>query len=200
MRGTLGTGALRVFLLALVSSAWGCGSEGPAVQGAAAADPKAPEVEPGEPTILRRPFTAEQIRDEWIEGLTLVLERTTAEGPSRQRWTVVRADADGAEIEYAILDAAGNPTGEKKVERSAWVELRDHASFPVGHSRREPATRETPLGTLDGWVYTVEDPQDGTLNELFFATSLPGAPVLMSMSRNGEVLARMAMVERLRPQ
>jgi len=200
MTGMPSRGGLAALVLALVSAAWGCGPRGPASPEAGAAASGSPEVEPGDPTILRRPFTAEQIRDEWVEGLTLVLVRTTPEGRTQQRWTVVSADADGAEIEYAILDAAGSPTGEVKVERSAWVELRDHASFPVGHSRREPASRETPLGTLEGWVYTVEDPEDGSVNEMFFASSLPGAPVLMSMSRSGVVAARMEMVERRRPE
>jgi len=200
MRGMPRKGVLPGVVLAVVSAAWGCGPQGPASPEAGAAAPQPAEVEPGDPTILRRPFTAEQIRDEWVEGLTLVLVRTTPEGRTQQRWTVVSADADGTEIEYAILDPAGSPTGEVKVERSSWVELRDHASFPVGHSRRERATRETALGTLEGWVYTVEDPADGTVNELFFAGSLPGAPVLMSMSRGGVIAARMEMVERRRPQ
>ena len=149
--------------------------------------------------ILPRPFTADQIRDEFVPGLTIELLRHTPAGESRDRWTVVAADAEGVAIESAVLDAEDKPVGELKVERSAWVELRDHATFPADRSTREEVTRDTPLGRLAGWLYTVRDPGAGTVSEFFFATFLPGAPVEMRVTKGGETVFEMVQRVRRRP-
>ncbi len=181
---------------------WGCDSAPPpaAVEAetasVAAADPL---LDPEDPTLLRRPFTAEQIRGEWIPGFTLKIGRSSPEGESVERWTVVAADAEGVDIEYATLDAGGRVTGEPAVSRSGWVELRDHASFQADRSRCEEITRSTALGELQGWLYTVRDEQAGTVTEFFFAKSLPGAPVEMQVLNDGEPVVELVQLERHRP-
>jgi hypothetical protein len=85
------------------------------------------------------------------------------------------------------------------VERTAWTELRDHASFPVDRATRHEATRDTALGTFEGWVYEVDDPDAGTHSELFFATALPGAPLEVRMTRGDEVLLDMRQTARSSP-
>jgi hypothetical protein len=152
-----------------------------------------------ESSMPETPFTAEQIRDAMPVGLILEIRRAAGGQESRQRWTVVAADAEGVEIEYTPLDAAREPAGEPEVARSAWVELRDHARFPPEHTTRHEAVRDTPLGKLDGWVYTVADPDGGTVTEFFFARSLPGAPVVMRATRGEEVVAEMAQLSRNKP-
>ena len=104
-----------------------------------------------------------------MPGLTLELHRKTAEGETLERWTVMAADDDGAYIEHATLDESGAVTGEPALQRSGWIELRDHATFKADRSRREAVTRVTALGELDGWLYTVDDADTGTLSEFFFA-------------------------------
>jgi hypothetical protein len=171
-----------------------------ALLAAAAASAQTPaEPTPAPADILPRPFTAEQIRAEMAPGFTAVLGRRTPEGESRQRWTVVAADAEGVEIEYAALDGAGRPTGEPRVAHSGWVELRDHATFPADRSTREEVTRDTALGRLDGWLYTVRDPDAGTVAEFFFAAAYPGAPVEMRVTQGGETVMEMRQLERHRP-
>lgn len=195
------------FPILAVLALWGCDSnpapdatEAPAAPLAprAAARPVQP-VEPDDPTILRRPFTAEQIRDEWAQGLMLVMATRSADGMTLERWSVVVADDDGADIEVVPIDTEGNATGEPRVGRSSWVELRDHANFPADVATREDVVRETPLGELDGWLYRVPDPAAGTVSELFFARSLPGAPVEMRITRDGEPFMELAQIERRRP-
>lgn len=159
-----------------------------------------PLLDPEDPTILRRPFTAEQIRDEWIPGFTVKIRRSSPEGETVERWTVVAADADGVDIEYVPLDADGNAAGESHARRSGWIELRDHASFQADRSTREATTRTTPLGELRGWLYTVRDEQVGTVTEFFFAESLPGAPVEMRVLKDGEPIMDLLQLERHRPQ
>ena len=82
------------------------------------------------------------------------------------------------------VDAQGASTGPAEEYKATWKELLGHASFPAATARRERAKRETPLGTLEGWLYVV--PQaDGTTSEFFFADAMPGPPVLYG-SRRGE--------------
>ena len=164
-----------------------------------AATEPVPELDPDDPSILRRPFTADQIREEWVEGFSLIFQTVTPTGETRERWTVLAADAESVEIEFAPVDPEGNAAGEARVARSSWVDLRNHASFPVETSRREAVTRETALGQLEGWLYQSTDPEAGTESELFFARSLPGAPVHMKMTAGGEVILEMAQVERRKP-
>ncbi len=158
----------------------------------------APSAEPA-PAILEHPFTAEQIRDEWIPGLTLVMKTDSPEGGALERWTVVAAAAEGVEIRFQQIDAGGNPAGEPRVTRSGWAELRDHAKFPADRATREEVTRDTALGELEGWLYRVTDEAAGTVTEFFFATSLAGAPVEMRVTRDGQPVMALAQIERQRP-
>jgi hypothetical protein len=191
----------RTILLTLfcVLFAAGCGSE-PVAEGEPATAVPAGDASPVDPSILPRPFTAEQIREEMHVGFTVDVGQTTSEGEVLTRWTVIAADAEGVEIEYATLDAAGRVTGEREVERSLWIELRDHATFPVETSVREEVTRETTLGTLDGWLYTVHDEEAGAVTEFFFARELPGAPVYMRTTRGDQVMVEMVQHRRGRPE
>jgi len=151
------------------------------------------------PALLERPFTAEQIRDEWVEGFQLRVRRWTPTAEIFEVWTVVSADAVGVEIESKAVDATGAPLGEARVETSTWVQLRDHASFPLDRATRESVGRETPLGELQGWLYTVSDPSGGSVTEFFFAETLPGAPVFVHVLSEGGIVEIFEQVERIRP-
>ncbi len=159
----------------------------------AAAGRPAPQVE-----MLPTPFTAEQIRDEWAPGLTLVMHTRTPGGETWERWTVVAADADGADIEFAQIDAEGKAAGEPRTGRSSWLELRSHANYPTSATTREEVTRDTALGELDGWLYKVRDGAGGE-TEVFFANSLPGAPLEMRVTKDGGMVMELAQVERHKP-
>ena len=143
--------------------------------------------------------SAEQIRDEWIVGFRMTLRRGIDGTRSLERWTVVDADGESVEIEFAQLDAAGAVAGEPNVQRMTWNDLRNHASFPAYKSEREEATRETELGRLDGWIYTVREDDEGTTSEFFFARELPGAPVRMQTIRGSTVVVELEQLERFRP-
>lgn len=58
---------------------------------------------------------------------------------------------------------------------------------------------ETPLGELEGWLYTVSDPTTGTVTEFFFADGLPGAPVFVHVLKDGEIVEIFEQIERVRP-
>jgi len=177
----------------LVVSLLGCGNgDRPAEPQQAAVD-----LDPEDPSILVRPFTAEEIRDEWVPGLRLLIRRGAPEEPKIERWTVVSADDEGAEIEYATIGEDGSVVGEARVSRSGWTELRDHAAFPAAYSSREWVRRSTPLGDFEGWLYRVADPSTTVVQEFFFVPSLPGAPVQMRIYEDRELVFVLEQIERL---
>jgi hypothetical protein len=172
----------------------------------AAAAPGVVDAAPGAPSadsegagILPTPFTAEQIRAEWVEGFRLTMRRWAPSGEALERWRVVAADAEGVEIEFAVVDADGVVAGEPAIRRSSWTELRDHASFPAAAATRSRVSRSTALGELEGWRYAVTGPEAGTTSEFFFAESLPGAPVQMIAWQDGQKVFELEQLERVRP-
>lgn len=190
-------------LLAGLLTLWGCDA-GPAPEATAPAPPVetaevavAPEdLDPDNPQILRRPFTVEQIRDEWQPGLTILMQTQAPQGGALERWVVLTADESAAEIEFTQVDQDGKPAGDPRVARSTWIELRNHATFPAASASREETTLETALGELEGWLYRVRDDNAGTVTEYFFARSLPGAPVMMRVLNNGQPVMQLAQIER----
>ncbi len=178
----------RFFVIIVLLAVWG---------GFPAVAQQAPTAEP---VNLPTPFTAEQIRDEWIPGLTLELLNKTPNGEQRQRWTVMAADTDGVDIELAVLAADGSVAGAPTVARNTWEELRDHAAFHASLAKRERTVATTALGEHAGWLYTVRDAEAGVVTEFFFADALPGAPLEMRVKGAGGVtVVEMLQVGRKRP-
>jgi hypothetical protein len=193
-----------VLTLALLAAA--CGpARGPDTSPAAAAPIEAeattavPLLDSEVDGMLPTPFTAEQIRAEWVEGFRLIMRRWALTGERLERWRVVAADAEGVAIEHATVDAVGAVVGEPATRRSTWAELRDHASFSTAVATRSRVTRSTALGKLAGWLYSVAGPEGGMTTEMFFADSLPGAPVHMTVWQEGEKVLELEQLERVRP-
>jgi hypothetical protein len=157
------------------------------------------DLEPDDPTILMRPFSAEEIREEWVQGFRLLMRRSYPEDTRIERWTVVSADDEGVEIETATILDDGSVEGEPSVSRSEWTELRDHASFPAAHSTREWVSRSTALGDFEGWLYRVADPGAAAVREFFFVPELPGAPVQMRALEGDTIVLELEQTARLRP-
>jgi hypothetical protein len=185
----------RVLLPSLLAmAAWGCSDDGNREVKPGEVAPPAALENPDD--LLPRPFSAEAIREEMVVGFNLTMHRVTAEESQAERWNVISTDENTVDIEFTPLGADGNPAGPAAVRSSTWVELRDHASFPVSNSTREQVTRETRLGTLDGWLYTINDGDEGTVTELFFANELPGAPIEMRTTQGGKILMSMYQSDR----
>jgi hypothetical protein len=195
---------MQLFGILIIVGGIGCSQEpgsntDPSGPGGGPAAVNSSHRESDDSTLLPTPFTAEEIRDEWIEGFQIVIQRRSPSEERLERWTVVRADEDGAVIEYADIDAYGNVSGEPTIQRSSWQELRDHASFAADHASRERVVRQTPLGEFEGWLYIVGDNESGTTTRFFFASELPGAPVAMEMVDDGTTLVALEQLERYRP-
>ena len=157
------------------------------------------ETDPDDPTLIMRPFTAEQIRAEWVSGLRLLVRRTYPEETRIERWTVIAADDWGADIEYTTIADDGSVMGEPTLSRSTWIALRDHASFPAAHSTREWVARTTQLGEFEGWLYRVANEGAATVQEFFFVPELPGAPVQLRVFEGDAMIFEFEQTARLRP-
>lgn len=148
---------------------------------------------------LPTPYSAEQIRDAFVEGLEYVLEVTTPRGVVATRTRVLESSAESVLLEAQPLGENGEPDGEAAEQTAEWTELRDHARFPAEVASRERATRETALGELEGWLYRAEAP-DGSVSELFFADAYPGPPVEYLRTMDGEAILEARMTERVAPE
>lgn len=199
----MGYGTTTGLAVLLAVAGLGCSPSEQRRDTTAAAQPSADRADgvktPPQMEMLPTPFSAEQIRDEWVAGLEVVMRRRTSSDEAFERWRVVAADAEGVEIEVVPVDAAGEPAGEMQTRRSTWTELRDHARYPTSVAARERVTRDTPLGELEGWLYTLSDPKAGTTSELFFADALPGAPVEMTVRSSDQVMFELAQIRHERP-
>lgn len=183
--------------LAGVLAVGGCGQQGSQTDGPEPVDTAAATA--ASDTYLPTPFTADQIRDEWIQGFELVMRRSSPEGEYLERWRVVAADEDGVEIEFTPVDALGEVIGEPRLQRSGWEELRDHARFPTDRATRTWVVETTPLGELEGWLYSVDEPDDSAVAHFFFAQGLPGAPVYLRVVSGDATILELAQLERFRP-
>ena len=65
----------------------------------------------------------------------------------------VDSDAEGATIESWVVGVDGEPV-DRSADRSTWLDLQRHASFPAATTRRTEETVDLPLGRLECLVYT----------------------------------------------
>lgn len=148
---------------------------------------------------LPTPYTAEQIRDAWTEGLEVW---ATVKMQGNEQASVMEVEGwspEGATICSQARDAAGEPLGRRQCAESTWEELRLHGSFPAGRASRERHSETTPLGDLEGWLYRLEG-EDGLVTESFFADSTPGTPAIMRRTKGGEIFFEMVMTRRVIPE
>lgn len=144
---------------------------------------------------LPTPYSAEQIRDAWQVGLTVVTHVWTPRGESTSHTIVTDWTEDQVSMIEQPLDDKGEAVGEPNPIKVSWIDLRDHARFPKAAATRERGTRTTPLGALEGWLYTMKHDETNQ-SEFFFADAFPGPPVVFLRRSDGEVIMRAEMIER----
>lgn len=151
------------------------------------------------PGTLPTPFSAAEIRDATVNGMTLLLRTTPHSGPAQyRRTTFVKCDRDGALRSFAPADAGGTVTAEPEQAYSTWAELQGHAVFDTSAASRTIETRETALGTLECWRYDVSD-EDGE-STYWFALRYPGMPVVFeTRDGRGVVVALTEVIEIVTP-
>lgn len=104
--------------------------------------------------LLPTPFSAAEIRAGCPAGRTIRLLVEPVSGAPYERMNLfVDCDAEGATIESWVVGVDGEPV-DRSADRSTWLDLQRHASFPAATTRRTEETVDLPLGRLECLVYT----------------------------------------------
>lgn len=177
----------------------GAGESGPALgAAAAAADPLNAEADLAvRGDLAPRPFTAEQIAAGMPVGHwhRYRIEQQ-GEASIEQLTTVLSHQDAGVTLQTQVFALDGTPRGEPGSMTADWVELRNHASFPVADTVLRETQLALPSGTFDCWRYTVTSKEEGqrVVSRYYFAKSRPGAPVRYDLVRDGVREFRMTLV------
>lgn len=140
------------------------------------------------------PYTASAIRASNPPGTVVVYAIHAAGQPDmRSVFEFGDSDEEGVLLGGQVTDETGRLVEQTAAARVTWAELRDHALFPEEHTLREDARATTPGGSFDCWLYTVDDPEAGTLSRYWFAKERAGSPVLMTVERDGAEIYRMEL-------
>jgi hypothetical protein len=141
------------------------------------------------PGLAPTPFTAAEIRAGCPAGRVSVVR--TPDGLTAIRF--VEGDEEGAWIEDTPLDPDGKPAGDVERERSTWLELQEHAAFPVEDTTIDRVELLGPLAQRRCLRYTVRR-GDATL-VFWFAVDLPGMPIRVDRTEGGETRTTLEVIQ-----
>ena len=157
--------------------------------GAPGADPH--QLSPGD---LPTPFSAAEIRDGCSPGRTLRFRIERAgQDPVVRVSRYVETDADGAVQESWTEDLEGRRLSDPERERSTWVELQEHASFPRATTVSTEEELEIPAGRFACVRYTRTDPD--AIWRFWFALDLAGQPVRYEREASGQIVFAATLIE-----
>lgn len=148
------------------------------------------------PDHLPTPFTAAEIREGCQPGRTLRIRIERAgDDPVIRIVRYVETDADGAVQESWAEGLDGSRLSGPERERSTWLELQEHASFPTDSTERIEEELTIPAGFFACLRYTRTDPD--AIWRFWFARDLPGQPVRFEREANGQITFSATLVENL---
>ena len=164
-------------------------TSGNPAEGEAAASEEAVE-------LAKPPFTAEQIRDATKVGRTYRFAMRQGEQTATVTMRFTAVSPERATIERSVVDASGNALDQGSDEAS-WGDLVDHASYPADQTEITETTVEVPAGKFDAVLYTITAEQEGKafVSRMYFAKSLPGAPVKAEITLGDQSLLSMELLE-----
>ena len=153
-----------------------------------------PDTNQMQPDHAPTPYSAAEIRHACRPGRrnTYRIE-ANAEDPYLMATEWVRGGDSSGEARFTKLGIDGVMTAGPGQTEMAWDDLQAQASYPADLATIEETTVQTAAGTFDAWLYTVE--RNGLVEKAWFATHLPGPPVLKIDERDGQVESRMELVE-----
>jgi len=150
------------------------------------------------PDHLPTPFTAAEIRAACPPGRELRYRLERAGQDQVVRVTrYVSTDVNGAEQESWHESPQGVRLTDPERERSTWLELQTHASFPASTTQCDEETIEIPAGRFGCRRYTRVD-ENGTWR-FWFARQLPGQPVRFEQQVADEVVFSATLLENVFP-
>ncbi len=106
-------------------------------------------------------------------------------------------DNDGALFRVTTFDADGNPLGEPRTREATWQEFQSHATYPKAATEVDDGEIDVPAGTFDGWIYTVIEEHEGAtlVTRAEFAKDIPGPPAKHTVTRDGDIISKMELLE-----
>jgi len=150
---------------------------------------------PAAAEMWETPYSAEDIREAWVQGFWLETSVKTAEGEQVERVEVAEWSSEGAVLTTGFGTATASESKEGSQFSVTWEQLRSHALFDRANTTRRRETRSTPLGTFEGWLFTKSTDEGQT--EYFFADDLPGPPVVFAQTGvDGEAILLSVQVAR----
>ena len=150
--------------------------------------PEAPGADPHQLSAddLPTPFSAADIRGGCPPGRTLrFLMARAGQDPVVRVSRYVETDTNGAVQESWTEDLEGRGLSDPERERSTWLELQEHASFPRATTVRSEEELEIPAGRFACLRYTRTDPD--AIWRFWFALELPGQPVRYEREASGQI-------------
>ncbi|NUN14883.1 MAG: hypothetical protein HUU55_14740 [Myxococcales bacterium] len=144
------------------------------------------------------PFSAGVIRDATGVGQTYVFRLSGGGQPPILRKTVfLEVTAVDTKIQTVLTDTDGKPFDGPKEWRFTWEQLEEHAHFPAQQTERTEKKVTVPTGTYDCWHFVVIETVDGKkkVSEYAFAKHLPGPPIWMSVTIDGELQTNMELIQ-----
>lgn len=189
---------MRIAQLVVVLAITACG---PAKAPPEAAPVATTPAEPAPTGHVAPPFTAADLAAGLPVGTELKLRVVAAGEPTVvQHWIWTESDAEGCTIRGLLLAEDGQTVLTDSAGRSSWAELETHAHFPAALTTMSESSIEVEAGTFDTWRFDVQAAGPGDPVKVYhFARTLPGPPVLMEHTLDGEVVLRMELVSRTQP-
>jgi len=146
------------------------------------------------PDDLPTPFTAAEIREGCPPGRTLRFRIERAgEDPVIRVSRYAETDVEGAVQESWTEDFDGRRLSDPERERSTWLELQEHASFPRATTQRAEEEVEIAAGRFACLRYTRTDPD--AVWRFWFARDLPGQPVCYERDASGQIVFSATLIE-----
>ena len=162
--------------------------------------PAEPPADAARPTagsgLAPAPFTAPQIRAATKPGRTYRFKmEMLGQRPHIQQIEFIAVSEAGCTTKSTRLDLQGQPLAGAGVSQATWDDLVKHAAYPAAATTIIDEACETPAGKFSCKLYTVESEDNGArlVRSVWFARSLPGAPVKTLVERGGVVVMRMVL-------
>lgn len=172
----------------LVVALAACASSGP---------PRTGE-EPDE-SIAGYPYTRNQLRDAFVVGTRVNLRIEDHGKIHFEDLDVVAADATGCTIATKVVTESGTLVEDRGTRARTWQEIQADESHPLAETVISEGTLKSFIGEIETWLYvhTSEDAEGHEVQTFHhYAKTLPGPPVLETVTVDGELVRRVVMIGR----
>jgi len=184
---------LSVFFAACAGSA----PSPPTADVASAPDPlpsAPPEANRLAPGYLPTPFSAAELRATLTHGAFRKFRNETADSVRLQTMTFLDGNKNGAIVEAIVADENDQELRRVTSSPTSSETFQGHASYEELLSSVRHERVRVIAGDFDCWVYTTID-LAGADVEASFALDLPGPPILMVTTKDGQPVARVELID-----